>query len=129
MKIRLALADILFWIHFIIVAIWFGLFLVPASVWHDKIIFHFYLTITIVTHQFIWGLAITPWTKKFRMVCFLTTFMQLLRGKEISDPKNYDQAWLKELVGNRGIKIPHALSTIITFSALSLVTFQFLFWH
>jgi hypothetical protein len=127
MKTRLFLANFLFWLHFIIVTIWLGLFLVPSSVWHDKITFHFYLTVVIVAHQFLWGLIIMPWTKKFRMVCFLTTFMQLLRGEKISDPKNYDQAWLKELVGNQGIKIPHAFSTIVTFSTLSLVTFQFFF--
>jgi hypothetical protein len=128
-KIKSFLANILFWIHFIIVTIWFGLFLVPISIWHDKIVFHFYLTVVIVAHQLLWGLILMPWTKKFRMVCVLTTFMQLLRGQKISDPKNYDQAWLKELIGNKAIIIPHTFSTIITFSILALVTFQYFFLH
>lgn len=127
MKMRLFLAQVLFWMHFIVGTIWLGLFLVPTSVWHDKITFHFYLTVAIVAHQFLWGLLIIPYTRKFRMVCVLTTPMQLLRGQKISDPKNYDHSWFREFFKNQGIKIPHAISTIITLSALSLITFQFLF--
>lgn len=127
MKSKLILANILFWIHFIIGSIWLGLFLVPSSVWPDKITFHLYLTIFIVGHQFIWGLFLMPWTKKFRMVCILTTPMQLLRGQKISDPKNYNHSFFKEVVGKGGIKIPHLVSTLITFCALSLVIYQFLF--
>jgi len=127
MKTRLFFAWVLFWTHFIIGVFWFGLFLVPSSVWPGKITFHFYLTVAIVVHQFIWGLVIMPWTHKFRMVCILTTPMQLLRGQEISDPKNYNHSWFKELVGKGGIQIPHAVSTLITFSTLALITYQFIF--
>lgn len=129
MKTRLVLANILFWLHFIIGTVWLGLFLVPSSVWYDKIAFHFYLTLIIVAHQFIWGLMLMPWTRKFRMVCLLTTPMQLLRGLEISDPKNYDHSFFNEIMGKNGIKIPHAVSTLITFSALALITLQFLFFR
>lgn len=131
---RLFLADLLFWAHFIIGSIWLGLFLVPSSVWlaslrsgPDKITFHLYLTIAIVGHQFLWGLFLIPWTRKFRMVCILTTPMQLLRGQKISDPKNYNHSFFKEVVGKGGIKIPHSISTLITFSALFLTIYQFLF--
>ena len=127
MKIRLLLADVLFWMHFIVGAIWLGLFLVPSSLWQDKTTFHLYFTILIVAHQFLWGLILMPWTRKFRMVCLLTTPMQILRGEKISDPKNYDHSFFKELVGKNGIQIPHANSTLITFSALSLVTYQYFF--
>ncbi len=124
---RLFLADLLFWIHFLVGSLWLGLFLVPSSLWQNKITFHFYLTIAVVGHQFLWGLLLMPWTKKFRMVCLLTTPMQVLRGEKISDPKNYDHSFFKELVGKNGIQIPHAISTLITFSALSLVIYQFFF--
>jgi len=127
MKVRLFLANVFFLVHFIIVAFWFGLFFVPSSIWPAKITFHFYLTVLIVAHQFIWGLIIMPWTKKFRLVCILTTPMQLLRGQKISDPKNYDHSWFKELFGKGGIKIPHAVSTLATFTTLALVTYQFIF--
>ncbi len=124
---KLFLADFLFWIHFIVGSIWLGLFLAPSSLWPDKITFHFYLTVAIVGHQFLWGLLIMPWTRKFRMVCVLTTPMQLLRGQKISDPKNYSHSFLKELVGKNGIKIPHAFSTLLTFSALGLIIYQYFF--
>lgn len=124
---KLFLADILFWIHFIIGTIWLGLFLVPSSLWQDKITFHFYLTIIIVAHQFLWGLLLMPWTRKFRMVCILTTPMQILRGEKISDPKNYNHSFFKELVGKNGVQIPHFISTLITFSALFLVIYQYFF--
>ncbi len=124
---KLFLADLLFWIHFIIGSLWLGLFLVPSSAWMDKITFHFYFTILLVAHQFLWGLFLMPWTRKFRMVCILTTPMQLLRGQKISDPKNYEHSFFKELVGKNGIKIPHAISTLITFSALSLIIYQYFF--
>ncbi|OGH15634.1 MAG: hypothetical protein A3C22_02795 [Candidatus Levybacteria bacterium RIFCSPHIGHO2_02_FULL_37_10] len=127
MRIKLFLADALFWLHFLVGSIWLGLFLVPSSVWHDKITFHFYLTIAIVGHQFLWGLILMLYTRKFRMVCILTTPMQVLRGEKISDPKNYDHSFFKELVGKNGIKIPHLASTLITFSALSLAIYQYLF--
>lgn len=127
MKARLFFADLLFWTHFLIGSIWLGLFLVPSSVWNDKITFHFYFTILLVTHQFLWGFLIMPWTRKFRMVCILTTPMQLLRGQKISDPKNYNHSFFKELVGKNGIKIPHTASTILTFSALILIIYQYFF--
>ncbi len=127
MKIRLLLADIIFWIHFLIGTIWLGLFLVPSSMWPGKITFHFYFTILLVFHQFFWGWLIMPWTHKFRMVCILTTPMQLLRGQKLSDPKNYNHSFFKELIGKNGIKIPHAFSTALTFSALGLIIYQYFF--
>lgn len=127
MKIRLLLADILFWMHVVIVFVWLGLFLVPISIWNDRITYHFYLNATIVGHQLLWGLMIKPWTQKFRMVCILTTPMQLLRGDKISDPKNYDHSFFKELAGKGGIQIPHKVSTIVTLCAFFLSTFQYFF--
>ena len=124
---KLFLAELLFWLHFFIGSVWLGLFLAPSSLFHDKITLHFYLTILIVGHQFLWGLTIMPWTKKFRMVCILTTPMQILRGQKISDPKNYDHSFLKEFFGKNGIKVPHAISTLITFSTLTLIIYQYFF--
>jgi len=129
MKIRLFLADILFWIHFAIIIAWFGLFLAPLSIWPGRITFHFYFSVVIVVHQLLWGLIIMPWAKKFRMVCFLTTLRQLLSGQRLSNPKNYDHFWLKKLSGNYQIKISHTLSTILTFFFFSLITFQYLFFQ
>lgn len=126
MKIRLILADIVFWIHFSAITLWFGLFLIPTSVWPDRITFHFYYTLIIVGHQIIWGLIILPWAKQFRMVCFLTTFSQLLNKENISDPRNYDHRVPKKFSFNHNIKISHTFSTILTFICASIVVFQYL---
>ena len=119
-------SKIIFLIHCVIVFFWWGLFFVPTSFWPSIIIFHFYLTLVIVFNQFVWGLLIMPWTKKYRMVCFLTTVNQLLRGDSISDEKNYDHSFTQELFGKAGIKVSHRFATFLTFTILIIVTFQYL---
>ena len=123
-------AETIFWLHFVIVAFWYGLFFLPSFMWPwgDKITFHFWFTVVIVGHQFVWGALIMPWTRKFRMVCFLNTPMQLLRGWKISDAKNYDHSFQQEFLGRHNITIPHRLTTIATFSVLAAVSLQF-FWR
>ena len=121
--------ELIFWAHIIIVGFWYVLFLVPTSLWADKIAFHFYFTLGIVGHQFLWGAAIMPWTKRYRMVCILTTPMQILRGQNISDPKNYDHSFTAEFIKRAGIKVPHKASTILTFTILVIVTIQFFFFR
>lgn len=129
MKSRLLLAEAIFWMHIVIVLFWWGLFLVPSSWWPGKISFHFFFTLGIVAHQFLWGALLMPWTKKFRMVCALTTPMQLLRGEKISDPKNYDHSFTKEFLGKTGFTVPHRFATILTFTILVLVSIQYFFFR
>ena len=121
--------ELIFWAHIIIVGFWYALFLVPTSLWADKITFHFYFTLGIVGHQFLWGAAIMPWTKRYRMVCILTTPMQILRGQNISDPKNYDHSFTTEFIKRVGFKVSHKVSTILTFTILTIVTIQFFFFR
>ncbi|MDO8655425.1 MAG: hypothetical protein Q7R48_03365 [bacterium] len=120
-------AETIFWLHFVIVAFWYGLFFVSSSLWPwgDKITFHFWFTVAIVGHQFVWGALLMPWTRKFRMVCILNTPMQLLRGKKISDSKNYDHSFQQEFLSRHNISIPHRLTTIATFGVLAAVSLQF----
>jgi len=118
-------AKIIFLIHSVIVILWIGLFFVPIRLWADRITFHFYLTLLIVANQFLWGFLIMPWTKKYRMVCFLTTINQLLRGKSISDEENYKHSFSKEFFGNIGITISHRFATIFTFTISTIVTIQY----
>ena len=122
-------AEVIFWMHVLIVGFWYALFVVPTSLWSDKITFHFYFTIGIVGHQFLWGAVIMPWTKKYRMVCALTTPMQILRGQSIADPKNYDHSFTAEFLKRMGISVPHKASTILTFIVLTAVTIQFFFFR
>jgi len=126
---RNLLAKAIFLIHSLVVIFWIGLLFVPNNIWPDKINFHFYLTLFIVINQFLWGLIILPWTKDYKMVCFLTTINQLLRGKSISDEENYKHSFLKELFGKAGITVSHRFSTILTFTILTIVTIQYLFFR
>lgn len=121
------LGTVIFWLHAGFVTFWYGLFLIPESIFPGRIEFQFYLTIAIVFHQFIWGFLILPWTHKYRMVCILTTITQWLRGQDISDPSNYDHSFTQELFKEIGIKVPHKAATFITFSVLVLVTIQYAF--
>lgn len=119
-------AKIIFLVHVVIVLVWWGLFFVPASHWPEKIIFHFYLTMIIVTHQIIWGFLILPWTGKYRIVCILTTLTQLLRGQSISDDRNYDHSFTRELLGKVRIKkLPHRFSAMMAFVILIIVSIQY----
>jgi hypothetical protein len=113
--------------HAVFVMFWYSLILVPASLFPNRDTFCFYLTIVIVFHQFIWGFLIMPWTKKYRMVCLLTTLTQLLRGQKVSDPKNYDHSFTQEAFKKVGINIPHRATTLITLSVLVIATVRYFF--
>lgn len=126
---RNLLAKIIFLIHSLIIIFWVGLFFIPVRLWDDKIIFHFHLTLLIVANQFLWGLFLMPWTKEYKMVCFLTTINQILRGESVSDEKNYKHSFLKEFLGNIGITVSHRFATIFTFSILIIVTIQYFFFR
>ncbi|MFH1714010.1 MAG: hypothetical protein ABH831_00180 [Candidatus Nealsonbacteria bacterium] len=124
---RNLVGNIIFLFHAAFVIPWYALLFVPESVLPNKIAFHFYLTLVVVLHQFLWGFLIMPWTKKYRMVCILTTFQQLAKGQNISDPKNYDHSFTQEFLRKIGINIPHRASTLITFTILTLVSIQYFF--
>ncbi len=119
------LAKIIFLIHSAVVIFWLGLLFVPVKWWPGKLNIELYLTLIIVYNQLIWGLIITPWTKKYRMVCFLTTINQLLRGKAISDEKNYDHSFIQEFLGLAKIKVPHRFAIYLTFTIFTIVLFQY----
>ncbi len=121
---RKKLAKVIYLAHVGVVAIWWGLFFVPLSWWTDRVFFNFYLSLFIVIHQILWGLIIMPRTKKYHMVCILTTINQVLCGKDIADNENYNHTFAKENLAR--IKVPNRLSTIITFSVLALAVFQYI---
>ena len=118
-------AEIIFWLHIVIILVWLILFAIPTSLWPDRITFHFYYSIVIVAHQFIWGAIIMPWTKKYRMACLLTTIMQVLRRIKVSDPRNYEHSFVRELFARAGIKIPTIVVTIFTLTIFVAVIIQF----
>jgi len=119
----------IFWLHFFVVAFWIGLLFVPEFLLPGKTAFHFYFTVGLVGHQFLWGAAIYPWTKKYRMVCILTTFMQLLRGHPLSTVDNYGHSWTKEFIKRLGWGIPERGATVLTLAIFVISTFQFFFFR
>jgi len=126
---RNRIAETIFWSHAVIVIFWWGLLLVPTSVWTNKISFHFYLSTSIVVHQFIWGAFILPWTKHYRPICILTTIMQWIRGKRLSNELNYQHVWTKEFFQRIGWGLPQRGATIITAVVFTIVNIQYFFFR
>lgn len=121
-------ANFIFFIHSLIVVFWCSLFFISSNWWPDKVSFHFYLSWFILCHQIIWGLLVLPWTKKYRLICLLTTIMQILRGENISDKKNYEHSFIQEFLRKIGINIPRNWPTIMTFTIITIVTLQYFFF-
>jgi len=119
-------ANLFFWLHSFIIIFWLGLFFVPLHWWPGKIIFHFHLTLFIIAQQCFWGLLLTPFTGEYRMVCFLTTITQLLKGQKISDPENYNHSFLKNFFENKGINVSHRMLVFLAWAALAVVSIQYL---
>ena len=117
-------ADLIFYLHVVIVAFWYILFFIPNSIWLDKTEFHFQMSLLIVGHQLVWGALILPWTKNYRLVCVLTTLMQILRGQSVSDKKNYEHSFSKEFLRKININLSHRRIAIITFTTFTVVTIQ-----
>lgn len=120
-------ANFIIGLHLLIIIIWYGLFLVPQDWFPNKVSFHFYLTLTIIGHQFLWAAFLLPWTGKYRMTCILTTLTQLLKGKKISDLKNYDYSFTQEIFRKMNIPISRQTSAILTLIILTAVTLQYFF--
>lgn len=123
--LKKAAAEAMFWLHFALVATWFGLFLFPASLWSGKTAFHFWFIAVAVGVQFGWGFLLMPATKKYRMVCPLTTAMQLLRGYPVRDARNNNHSCIKEFFERLGWKVPKKAVTISTFASLGIITLQY----
>ncbi|MBI3036973.1 hypothetical protein HYY73_04470 [Candidatus Woesearchaeota archaeon] len=129
MNAKKAGAEALFWTHFVLVAVWFGLFLVPTDAWAGKVTFHFWFILIAVAVQFGWGFLMLPVTRKYRMICPLTTLMQLLRGYPVADARNNNHSCIKEFFRRIGKPVPKRAVTISTFVSLGIVTLQYFFLH
>ncbi|MBI2145690.1 hypothetical protein HYU18_05230 [Candidatus Woesearchaeota archaeon] len=129
MKIKTAAAELTFWLHFVLVTVWYGLFFVPTSLWPGKVSFHFWFILIAVALQFGWGLLLMPIIGKYRMVCPLTTLMQLLRGYPVKDERNNNHSCIKEVFHRIGKPVPKKAVTYSTFISLGIVTLQYFFFR
>ena len=118
--------NIVFWLHLPIVVIWFGLFLVPLSLWPEKITFHFWYITSLMALQFLWAIFVFH---KRDVICPLTTLMQYLRGYPLASKGNYTHSYIAELIDRMGLKISYKLINVILLTSLLLVTFQYFFFN
>lgn len=129
MHLRKTLAEIVFWLHLPIVIIWFGLFLIPKSIWPGRITFHFLFIVIIVIIQFLWGLVYFPVTKKIDIICPLTTLMQWLRGFSVKSKKNYRHSFVAEILNKYNIKINYKSVNIVLLITLILIFIQYIWFN
>ena len=123
------LSNFVYFSHFGVGFFWCGLFFLPTTWWPDKISFQFFLTITIIGHQFLWGGFIKFRTGKFRPTCFLTTIAQRLRGFPISSPENYNYSFTKEIFRKIGIPLPQKAVPALAFVIFVVVTIQYFLYN
>ena len=118
------LSEFVFWLHFPVVAIWFGLFAVPKSIWPGKVFFHFWFIVIIMLIQLVWGFFLT---KSFDIICPLTTWMQSLRGYNIHKKKNYGHSYIAELLNKIHVKAHYKGVNYLLLLTLVIITVQY-FW-
>ena len=111
--------ELVFWLHFPIIVLWFGLFLIPTYFWPGRVVFHFWFIFSIMFIQLIWGLFLR---RKFDIICPLTTLMQYLRGYSIKEKKNYGYSYIAELLERLGMKISYKFVNFILLITLFLVS-------
>ena len=119
-------AETLFWMHVVIFIGWFGLFWIPLSIWPGRVVFHFWYITFAVGSELLTGLLLMPVMLKYRIVCPLTTWMQHVRGYKISDPKNFDHSFVRELFQRFRVKIPYGFVGALIFISWGGVIIQYL---
>ncbi|HIH12942.1 TPA: DUF2784 family protein [Candidatus Woesearchaeota archaeon] len=116
------LSEIVFWIHLPIVLLWFGLFLVPASVWSGRIAFHFWFIVTILVLQFLWSVVVF---RRVDIICPLTTLLQYLRGYPQKDKRNYGHSFIAELLKRLHLKMSFKAVNLLLLGTLVLIIIEY----
>lgn len=109
--------------------LWFGLFLVPNSVWPGRITFHFWYIISIMIIQFLWGLTLYKYTHKIDIICPLTTLIQSLRGYPRSSEKNYGHSFIAELLERLRTNISYQGINILLLITLVLIIIEYIWFR
>ncbi|MEK6951327.1 MAG: hypothetical protein AABX13_06415 [Nanoarchaeota archaeon] len=122
------LIHLIFWLHLPIVLLWFGLFLLPPSVWPGVVSFHFWYIASIMALQFLWGLVFLKWTHQLDIICPLTTLLQWLRGYPLPSRKNYGHSYIAELLGMLGWRVHYGWVNTILLITLGLIVVRY-FWQ
>lgn len=120
------LIEMIFWLHFPIVALWFGLFVVPLSLWPQRITVHFWYIAGIMVIQLLWSVIVF---RKLDIICPLTTVMQSLRGYPLKHPQNDGHSFIAELLERLGVPLSYRAVNILLVVTLILVTVQYLWFR
>ena len=123
---RIGLSELVFWLHFPIVVLWFGLFAVPKSIWPGRVTFHFWFIVILLIMQLIWGSILR---QKFDIICPLTTLMQYWRGYSYKNEKNYSHSFIAELSNKIKIKIHYKGVNVVLLITLIIVFIQYFFFR
>ena len=118
------LIEIIFWLHLPIVILWFGLFIVPKSIFPFRVIFHFWYIAGIMLIQLIWSLIIF---RKLDIICPLTTWMQSLRGFPLKDKNNFNHSFIAELLQRLKLDVDSKFVSILLIITLIIVSIQYFF--
>ena len=125
-KINKILIEIIFWLHLPIVILWFGLFVVPKSIFPPRVIFHFWYIVGIMFIQLIWSLIIF---RKLDIICPLTTWMQYLRGFPLKNENNINHSFIAELLKRLKLNVNYKFINILLIITLIVVSIQFFFFQ
>jgi len=120
------LIEFLFWLHLPIVIIWFGLFIVPKSIFPSRVIFHFWYIAGIMLIQFIWSLIVF---RRINIICPLTTWIQYLRGFSLQNKNNFNHSFIAELLQRLKLEVDSKFVSILLIITLIIVSIQFFFFQ
>jgi hypothetical protein len=126
MKKTSFLIESIYWLHLIIIILWFGLFFIPSCLWPGKTAFHFWFIMIITGVQFLWGLFMMPYTRRIGIICPLTTVMQKLRGFPIISMENLGHSYIVEILKRFNIKLSHKVIDIILLITIVIVSIQYI---
>lgn len=125
MKKNSSVITFLFWVHIVIVAVLFGLLLIPKVVWEEVAVFHLWYVVSILSLELLWGLVMFYYSKRMDIVCFLTSIMQYLRGYKLSDRRNYDHSFIAEFLEKMGFRVSYRSVNVVLLLLLCVVSIRY----
>ena len=108
--------------------LWFGLFLVPQSIWAGVVSFHFWYIVTILLVQLLWGLTFYSTIKRVDIICPVTTLMQWMRGYSRRSEKNYGHSFIAEFCNMFGFRVHYGGVNVALLITLGLIVVRYFFW-
>ncbi|MBT3835962.1 hypothetical protein HOD05_01350 [Candidatus Woesearchaeota archaeon] len=119
-----------FWIKFLYVThipvtiFWFALFVVPTSIWPYRMDFQFWYALWLVGGQVTWGVLMF---RKLQSICPMTTVMQLLRGYDLKDKRNYEHGFIAEFFEDMRFPISRKGTSILLNVSFVIIVLQYFF--